>query len=70
MSRRRTGRDLGIPAEVLLVLGLGTGMNNCPDEWLREQWCRWRGPLVAYWRDHFDGEPFAAAIARLEGWPE
>jgi hypothetical protein len=68
--RNRTGRGTAVPEEILLVLGMGCGMNRHDDEWLIEQWRRWRGPLTRYWRDHFGSEPFAATVARAEEWPE
>jgi hypothetical protein len=68
MSKKRTGRDLAIPEEILLTLGLGATFNHHDDEWLREQWRRWRGPLTDYWQTHFGYPPFAADA--LEDDPE
>lgn len=62
MTKKRTGRDLAIPEDILLVLGLGTGMNHYSDEWLQEQWRIWRGPLTDYWQTHFGHPPFAADV--------
>lgn len=70
MSKKRTGRDLAIPEDILLVLGLGAGMNHYADEWLIDQWREWRVPLTAHWQAHYGEEPFAAVVARMEGWDE
>jgi hypothetical protein len=66
--KKRTGRGHAIPDEVLMVLGLGTAMNSYSDEWLVVNWRKWKRPLTARWQANYGEEPFAAAVARMEGW--
>lgn len=58
-----------MPSEIRLILGMGCGFSTYPREWLQEQWTLWHVELTDYWQRSFGKDPFAASVARREGWP-
>lgn len=69
-KRRRVSAGRRVPTDVLMLLGFGSGMNGIPDKTLRKLWVTWRVPVTREWKRRTGMEPFAAQIARLEGWDE
>lgn len=69
-KRRRVSAARGVPDQILLALGLGAGLNAIPDETLRALWCEWKVPVTRVWKERHGSEPFAAVLARLEGWDD
>ncbi len=68
-TRKRVARGTAVPSEIRLILGLGCGFSTYPRDWLKEQWTIWHVELTEYWQRNFEKDPFAAIIARREGWP-
>jgi hypothetical protein len=64
----RTTHGKAVPRDILLLLGLGSGMHAVPDRNLKRLWRRYGEQVTAYWQAHYDRAPFAALIAREEGW--
>lgn len=67
-TRKHTSRTAAPPANILLLLGLGTGSNHAPDAELRALWKQWGPQVSEYWQNRFGSEPFVAMIAREENW--
>lgn len=67
-KRTRRGRGNAVPKEVLMLLGLGMGMNRYPEDELRELWREYGERVTAYWQTKYGKEPFAASIAEQERW--
>lgn len=67
-KRTRRGRGNSVPKDVMLLLGLGAGMNSHPTEELEALWRRYGEQVTHHWTTKYGKEPFAAIIAREENW--
>lgn len=67
-KRRRVSAGRRVPNDVLLLLGLGSGMNSVPDKTLRKLWHTWGPAVTREWQRRFAAEPFVGWLAKEEGW--
>jgi hypothetical protein len=65
---KRTRVPRAIPRRVVLVLGLGAGVNVMDTDDLRALWRKWGPAVTEHYRLRLDREPFVGRVAAQEAW--